>query len=94
MATIRRIFSYDSLEDKDIHEFLERIPPRQRSKHIRMAIKLYMKHLSSDMEIFNTQNERTETERESDLVDLERTETERESNLVDLDEDFLDNLGK
>lgn len=80
MATIRRIFSYDDLEDKDIHEFLESIPPRQRSKYIRMAIKFYMKHLNSDMELSNTQNE--------------RTKTERESNLVDLDEDFLDNLGK
>lgn len=42
MATKRQILSYDDEEDADIHQFLMSLPERGKSKHIRMAIRLYM----------------------------------------------------
>lgn len=62
MTTIRRIFSYDDWEDKDIHEFLESIPQRHRSKQIRMAIRNYIsknKNESIASNYENTTNEDT-----------------------------------
>lgn len=43
---VRRNFSYDKLEDMDIHNFLQSLPQRQISKHIRIALRLYMSQLN------------------------------------------------
>lgn len=102
MATIRRIFSYDDVEDKVIHDFLESIPQRQRSKHIRMAIRLYINETQGKG--YSTSNNPTQqiqpeinNERNNMMKnrDINKSVNEQDNdNLVSLDDDFLDNLGK
>ncbi|WP_339216670.1 hypothetical protein [Ornithinibacillus sp. FSL M8-0202] len=54
MTTLRQLFSYDDMEDADIHKFLSSLPERQKSKYIRMAIRHYMAHLNQDTESKNS----------------------------------------
>lgn len=45
MAYTRQIFSYDSLEDKDIHDWIGKLPENQKSKYIRIALRTYLSYL-------------------------------------------------
>src|SRR5699024_6220047 len=40
--TIRKNITYDTVEDKEIHEWLESLPPRTHSLYIRKALKEYI----------------------------------------------------
>lgn len=39
MATVRKTFVYDPLQDSDIHEWINSIKTRERSKYIRIVIR-------------------------------------------------------
>lgn len=45
MAYTRQIFSYDSDEDADIHKWLAKLPEKQKSKYIRIALRTYLSYL-------------------------------------------------
>jgi len=40
--TIRKNITYDTVDDKEIHEWLESLPPRTHSLYIRKALKEYI----------------------------------------------------
>ncbi|WP_404456833.1 hypothetical protein LG329_19560 (plasmid) [Virgibacillus necropolis] len=46
-TTERKLFSYDREEDADIHKFLNKLPPRQQSKYIRIALRLLKEQLET-----------------------------------------------
>lgn len=55
------------MEDKDIHNFLESIPPRHRSKLIRMAFRNYIRKTQDESissENVNVENENADKQNE------------------------------
>ncbi|MFD1707687.1 MULTISPECIES: hypothetical protein [Siminovitchia] len=97
MALVRRIFSYDDIEDKVIHDFLESIPERQRSRHIRMAIRLYINETRGSGNIPTSSNQNISSNTKKDHETKPKTVEQKEKTsdeFIDLDQDFLDDLGK
>jgi len=46
--TIRKNITYNTARDKEIHEWLESLPPKSHSENIRKAIEFYLKHNEKD----------------------------------------------
>lgn len=49
--TIRKNITYNTARDKEIHEWLESLPPKSHSENIRKAIDFYLKHNEKDYNI-------------------------------------------
>lgn len=90
MTTIRRNWTYDDVEDADIHEFLESLPPRQASKYIRIALRMLMQNMDEDGKIINSTppiNKKRTVATKNHVVE------DNEDKFIDIDNDIL-NLGK
>lgn len=90
MATIRRNWTYDDVEDADVHEFLESLPQRQVSKYIRIALRMLMQNMDEDGNIINSAppiNKKGNPTTKNQIVQ------ENEDKFVNIDDDIL-NLGK
>ena len=100
MATIRKIFTYDNLEDKDIHDWLESLPQRQQSKYIRMGLRTYLNYLreqenSNEPIAIAKRESSVQTYKKSELDDEQSKEDENgKDEYVNLDQKIIDNLGK
>ena len=103
MATVRKIFTYDKLEDKDIHDWLESLPQRQQSKYIRMGLRTYLNYLRDQENsteplkigkrksaIQTYKNPKEESSKEEQL----KVDKNGEDDYINLDQNFLDDLGK
>lgn len=92
MTTHRKLFSYDSLEDADIHEFFQSLPDRQASKYIRIAIRKLMKEMEEKGEISPISKSSTSsTESKEENTKAQHQES---SNDTFIDNDDILNLGK
>ncbi len=107
MATIRKIFTYDDLEDKDIHDWLESLPQRQQSKYIRIALRTYLGYLreqenSNEPAVIAKRQSATQThnsiKQENDQEPNKSKQVNEDKNdedeYVSLDPSFIDDLGK
>lgn len=89
MATIRRNWTYDDVEDADVHEFMQSLPPRQVSKYIRIALRMLMENIDEDGNITSP------TPRIKQVKTAKKIQTpeKKDDTFVDIDDDIL-NLGK
>lgn len=92
MATIRKIISYDDLEDKDIKDWIDSLPPREQSKYIRLAIRTYLNYLKDQEE--DNSFLRTAERKAPVKPQVNQKKTESTGDFVDINNDFLDDLGK
>lgn len=92
MATIRKIFSYDDLEDKDIGDWIDSLPQREQSKHIRIAIRAYINYLQDQEQ--GSEPIKTPTRKATVEIKEEPKRTNDEDEFVDINDNFLDDLGK
>jgi len=84
MTTIRKIISYDDIEDKDIKDWLNSLPVRQQSKYIRVAIRHYISNLADQDEQRGNSSHLIEgiTEQKEYLSHLIETITEQKEYLA------------
>lgn len=104
--TIRKNITYNTARDKEIHEWLESLPPKSHSENIRKAIEFYLKHNENDynsnlvdqVESLVERVERLEKEFSSDNKTLESNKDQEKDERHNDDyldaKDILKNLGK
>lgn len=103
--TIRKNITYDTVEDKEIHEWFESLPPRTHSLYIRKALKEHISgKTNTSMNQFSERLDRIEEIlKTGDITDYKnadeqknkdlKSEEETNNNYVDADH-VLKDLGK
>lgn len=104
MATKRKIFTYDTIEDKDIDDFFESLPQRQASKYIRIGLRMVINEMNQQKQITSTRSLNQTTQKEETKPEgtstVKEKETGKETNEINKDDDeYMDsddilNLGK
>lgn len=96
--TERISFTYDDLEDRDIHLWFEGLPQRGQSDYIKRAIRVF---ISSNDQAPKSRtilpSKDTNINNDVDPIvssDTEKKHIESQEDYVDLNNDFLDNIGK
>ncbi|WP_332699215.1 hypothetical protein [Halalkalibacter lacteus] len=86
MATQKVIFTYDDIEDKEVHTFFSKLPKGDKSKHIRRALRAYVtgqSAFSAPPSAFE------EEEHPKSSLHSKKTEKEPESDFTDLPDDLF-----
>lgn len=84
MAVKQFLLTYDDVEHNDIHQFLNSIPSRQKSKYVRMAIQEYLRKINYTGEVKtetyipiknfinnNLENNSAVPEEDTDLIEID-----------------------
>lgn len=85
MAVKQFLMTYDDVEHKEIHDFLNSIPSRQKSKYLRIAILEYLRKNNFSDEKQDESNTKTrQFVNEQDITDKQADFVEVDSLIFDL----------
>lgn len=94
MSTTRKHFTYDTIEDEDIHEWMESLPKRGQSKFIRVAIREYLKTEKSKQHRTEQQTHIKQEHSQQSEAHIAPEDKAEEDTFVDLQSNLLSDLGK